>query len=418
MRKRILVGLMFGVFALGSPIYINNPQVIIEASASVKPIYDNELSVVTIKPEARGKTYFSYKIDGEYPTYQKDTVSYFNADGSMKEQKTDMLNKPIFTDDIATWIDVTKTTPNVSPDSDYYKEVQKGDSYTVLPYTDENKDNEFYIPVTKVDSKVSINVVNVSDSGKVSKVKTYDYSFSGVLEDSPKKKDITIRSISKDNSSETIRISGDNIDYVYFDSEYYRAKKNSVDIKLTSNGKMSFYVFSRDTDVPDVLNYRVKGLKEGVDTKITNERVDDKNPVITTDKVPIEQQTKKFKFKVYTDKPCIISCNGKSVKGTEYSLYIHSNGKYLITATDMSGNYAEKTVKIDCFSTDGYKLDKEHQWGTKPETKQVSEKVLPKTGGISWLSLIAIGFSCIVAGIGFIVKGGTYDDNRKRNKDI
>ena len=217
--------------------------------------------------------------------------------------------------------------------------MRAGDSDVVLPYSDENKTNEFYIPVEEIGTKVTINVVNVADDGTVSEVQSSDFQFTGVSQASAEGINATISSVTKNSSSETVRISGDNISYVQVGSEIYSASNNSVDIKLTSNGEVSFLVYGADTATPEVLNYTVEGLQALVDKNIVNEKVDKKKPIITTDKIPSKKQDKAIKFKVYTDEPCTISCNGVSSEGTELELIVAGNGKYVITATDKSGNY-------------------------------------------------------------------------------
>lgn len=403
MRKKILVGLMLGVLAFNSPVYKSlNPSMLVTVHAEeVKPIYDSGLSLVSIKPQSRGTTYFSYKVNGEYPTYNYDKVCFFNEDGSLKEEKENMKGQPIFSDDISTWIDVTKTTPEVAPDSEYYNYMRDGNCNVVLPYSETNDSNEFYIPVDKAGTKVTINVVNVSDTGEVSEVKNYDFDYQGVsIEET--KISATISSVSKDSSSETVRISGDKISYVEFDSKTYEANENSLDIKLTSNGTATFLVFGDDTATPEVLNYTVEGLKASVDSKIINEKkVVNKKPIITTDKIPSEKQNKAIKFKVYTDKPCTISCNGVSNRGKELEFTVAGNGKYKVTATDESGNYAEKVIRFNCFTDilNDYKLDRDNQWNTLPKNVDTNiKKSLPKTGGIGWLALVGIGITNIIAG--------------------
>lgn len=418
MHKKMVVamGIMLGVLASNASVVQNNisPMTITVYAEDTTPVYDTELSLVSIKPQSGGKTYFSYKINGEYPTYSKDKVCFFNADGSLKEEKNNMKGQAIFSDDISTWIDVTKTTPKVSPDSEYYNRMRAGDSDVVLPYSDENKTNEFYIPVEEIDTKVTINVVNVADDGTVSEIQSSDFQFSGVSQASAEGINATISSVTKNSSSETVRISGDNISYVQVGSEIYSASNNSVDIKLTSNGEVSFLVYGTDTATPEILNYTVEGLQALVDKNIVNEKVDKKKPIITTDKIPSKKQDKAIKFKVYTDEPCIISCNGVSSEGTELELTIAGNGKYLITATDKSGNYSKKTIKFNCFIdiVNEYELDRDKQWGTSSTSETVTEGTLPKTGGIGWITMIGTGLAGIVVG-SYLLKKGRKEENVK-----
>ena len=418
MHKKMVIamGIMLGVLASSTPTIQNNisPMTITVYAEDTTPVYDTELSLVSIKPQSGGKTYFSYKINGEYPTYSKDKVCFFNADGSLKEEKENMQGQSIFTDDISTWIDVTKTTPKVSPDSEYYNRMRAGDSDVVLPYSEENKTNEFYIPVEEIDTKVTINVVNVADDGTVSEVQSSDFQFSGVSQASAEGINATISSVTKNSSSETVRISGDNISYVQVGSEIYSASNNSVDIKLTSNGEVSFLVYGADTATPEVLNYTVEGLQALVDKNIVNEKVDKKKPIITTDKIPSKKQDKAIKFKVYTDEPCTISCNGVSSEGTELELIVAGNGKYVITATDKSGNYSKKTIKFNCFIdiVNEYELDRDKQWGTSSTSETVTEGTLPKTGGIGWITMIGTGLAGIGVG-SYLLKKGRKEENVK-----
>ena len=106
MHKKMVVamGIMLGVLASNASVVQNNisPMTITVYAEDTTPVYDTELSLVSIKPQSGGKTYFSYKINGEYPTYSKDKVCFFNADGSLKEEKNNMKGQSIFSDDIST----------------------------------------------------------------------------------------------------------------------------------------------------------------------------------------------------------------------------------------------------------------------------------------------------------------------------
>lgn len=418
MHKKMVIamGIMLGVLASSTPAVQSSisPMTITVYAEDTTPVYDTELSLVSIKPQSGGKTYFSYKINGEYPTYSKDKVCFFNADGSLKEEKNNMKEQAIFSDDISTWIDVTKTTPKVSSDSEYYNRMRAGDSDVVLPYSEENKTNEFYIPVEEIGTKVTINVVNVADDGTVSEVQSSDFQFNGVSQDTASKINATITSVTKNSSSETVRISGDNISYVQVGSEIYKASNNSVDIKLTSNGEVSFLVYGADTATPEILKYTVEGLQALVDKNIVNEKVDKKKPIITTDKIPSKKQDKAIKFKVYTDEPCTISCNGVSSEGTELELIVAGNGEYLITATDKSGNYSKKTIEFNCFMdiVSEYELDRDNQWGTSSTEETVTEGTLPKTGGIGWITMIGTGLAGIGVGL-YLLKKGRKEENVK-----
>ena len=408
MRKKMAIatGIMLGVLSISAVQSSISPMTIIVYAENTKPVYDTELSLVSIKPIEGGKTYFSYKINGEYPTYSKDKVCFFNADGSLKEEKSNMKGQAIFSDDISTWIDVTKANPKVPQDSEYYNRMRAGDCDVVLPYNESNESNEFYIPVEEIGTKVTINIVNVADDGTVSEVQSSDFQFCGVSQDTASKINATISSITKNGSSETVRISGDNVTYVQAGSEIYKASNNSVDIKLTSNGNVSFLIFGAETATPETLNYTLEGLKALVDKSIVNEKVDKKAPVITTDKIPSKKQDKAIKFKVYTDEPCTISCNGVTSEDTELELTIAGNGEYLITATDKSGNYSEKTIEFNCFTdiVSEYKLDRDEQWG-KTSSAEETGSTLPKTGGISWITMIGTGLAGIGVGLYLIKKG-------------
>ncbi|MBQ5901985.1 MAG: hypothetical protein IIW83_01890, partial [Clostridia bacterium] len=48
------------------------------------------------------------------------------------------------------------------------------------------------------------------------------------------------------------------------------ASKNSVDIRLTSNGEKKFLVYGADTAEPQVLTYTVEGLQASLDDELKN----------------------------------------------------------------------------------------------------------------------------------------------------
>lgn len=411
-KMAIASGVLLGVLISATPIAqnISSPMSLTvyaaettESVPSADITYDSETSLLIIKPKSGGTTYFSYKINDQYPTYSKDKVCFFNADGSLREEMTGMLGQAIFSDDASNWIDVTKTTPKVSHESEYYNRMRAGDCEVVLPYSEVNNTNEFYIPVTEVGTKVTVNVVSIADDGTLSEVQSIDFQFLGVAQDTASKINAKVSSVSKSSNSETVRISGDNVKYVQVGSEIHNAKNNSVDIELTSNGEKSFLVFGADTATPEVLTYTVEGLKASVDEEIADEKVDSTAPTITTDTIPTDEQDTAIKFKVYTDEPCTISCNGESADGTELELTIAGNGEYLVTATDKAGNYSEKTITFNCFSdfVGEYELDKDNLWGTN----SVSTNKLPQTGGIGFISLLGIGGGCIGGGLFALKKG-------------
>lgn len=400
-------GIMLGVLLSGTPLTSNfyQPLTVLAAETNENVSYNSGTSIVTIKPEATGKTVFSYKINGEYPKYTKDTVSFFNADGTLKEEKTGLLGQAIFTDDITTWLDVTKQTPHLGFGTDYYNRLCLQDAECILPYSENNDTNEFYIPALNVDDKIEISVANIADDGSVSEIKTSSFSFDGVsIKDV--ETNATIKSVDKTSSSETVRISGDNIQYVNIGNENYTATNNSVDIKLTSNGDKTFLVYGQDAVAPDVLTYTVTDLVAEVDKEIVNETVDTTAPVITSDAVPSTEQDTAIKFKVYTDEKATISCNGVSAEGTELELTIAGNGDYLVTATDEAGNYSEKTITFDCFTdiVGEYELDRDAQWGED----QTPEGRLPQTGQIGLLAVLGIG--------GGFIGAGTYLTKKSKGK--
>lgn len=413
MHNVLVSSLLVGTLLVGSAPATNiYPSVsVVSTKAQSNVGYDSELSVITIKPNSTGKTYFSYKIDGAYPTYEKDKVCFFNADGSLKEEKNNMRGKTIFSDDMKTWIDVTKDTPRVSPDSEYYNRMRAGDCEVVLPYSEVNKTNEFYIPVDKVGTKITVSVANVAEDGTVSKIQNYSFTYLGVNSSQEVNINATIKRVAKTENSETVRISGDNISYVQVDSDIYSASKNSVDIRLTSNGEKKFLVYGADTAEPQVLTYTVEGLQASLDDELKNDKVDERAPKITTDAIPTKKQYKPIKFKVYTDEPCTISCNGVSTSGTELELTIAGNGDYLVTAIDKAGNYSEKTIKFKCFSdySSTYELDRDKQWsnnssGTNDSnstssSSEDSATSLPKTGSIAFTSLLGIGGALATCGV-------------------
>lgn len=396
LKKLLLAGILFGVSIITTPIgQVLAPTVVYADEVSVA--YDEEYSLITIKPVSGCKTYFSYKINGDYPTYTKDRICYFNEDGSLKEEKTGMLGTSIFNDDINTWIDVTKQKPRVAQDSDYYNELRKGDCIAVLPYSEVNDTNGFYIPVTELGTNISVNVVNVSEDGTVSDIKEYSYIFSGVEQAEAPKINAKVSSVIKKDGSEIITISGDNLTYVQLGSEIYTATKNSVEIELTSNGDYTFIVCADESMVQETVTHTVNSIKTVVNIK--DENLENIAPTITTDTIPTELQTSAFKFKVYTDELAIISCDGVSIEGTELELDITGNGEYFITATDKAGNYSEKLIVFDCFgSEDGsYVLDRENMWGSYQNDEEISDS-LPKTGDIALASVITIGGVLLSAG--------------------
>lgn len=411
-KKILVVGALLGVCMISTPVgQIFGPTVIYADESQVS--YDEEYSLVVIKPEAGGKTFFSYKIDGEYPAYTRDRVCWFNEDGSLKEEKTGLKDTPIFTDDISTWIDVTTDKPRVAQDSDYYNELRKGDCIAVLPYSEVNDTNEFYIPVAEQGIGITFNVVNITDDGTVSDVKEYSYKYSGVQQSEAIKINAIVSSVAKKERSEIITISGDNLFYVQLGSEIYRAKENSVDIELTSNGDYTFIAYADDTLVQETVTYTVDSIKTVIDVE---SYIDNTAPVITSDMIPTEKKDTAFKFKVYTDENATISCDGVSAEGTELELTIAGNGEYLITATDKAGNYSEKIIVFDCFDvqTNAYKLDRDNQWGIN-STDSLTNK-LPQTGDLTFASVIAIGVALASAGAVILISGKKKED--KNNADM
>lgn len=403
MFKKILVSslLLGGILsAVPAPLSFS-PMVLTVSAAEISPIeYDAELSLVVIKPCATGTTYFSYKINGEYPKFTQDKVCYFNEDGSLKEEKTGMLDQPMFSDDISTWIDVTKTTPAVPHESEYYNRLRARDCDVVLPYSETNETNEFYIPVSTVGTNITVNVINVSEDGTVSEVQSNDFMFMGVSIEEESEINASVKSVSKDSWSETVKISGDNISYVQLGSELYESTKNSVEIELTSNGEKTFLVYGQDAATPEVLTYTVEGLG-----KIEEEVVDLEAPVITSDRLP-KNADKSFKFRVYTNEPCTISSQGVSTHGTELEFEITKNGEYLVCATDESGNYSEKKIKVECFNSgsrdSAYELDRDNYWGED----KITLTELPKTGGVSLAGILAICVACVAGGLTLLKKVG------------
>lgn len=418
MYKRAILAtcLLGGVLITGTPLnqVFNAPLTVYasEVSDFAEVSYDAVTSMITVVPKSGGTTYFSYKLNDNFPTYNKDKVCFFNADGSLLEEKTGMLGQSIFSDDTSTWIDASKQKKSMGDfaiETDYTQKMMQGDSVLVLPYSEPSQDNRFYIPAVEPDTKVTVSIVNVSADGVVSEITTTDFVYTGVVASETQKINATVQSVNKTGSSETVRISGDNVSYVKFGSETFTAKDNSVDIELTSNGEKRFTVYGQDADVPEVLTYTVEGLVGSVDKEIANEVVDSTAPVITSDALPTEQQDTAIKFKVYTDEKSVISCNGVSSEGTELEITIAGNGDYLVTATDEAGNYSEKTITFDCFTdiVGEYVLDRDNLWG---EDETVNAR-LPQTGGVALAAVLGLGGALVGGGVYMTKKGNKKEDS-------
>lgn len=404
MHKRacLVTGLALGVLLSGTPLatsLIPSSTITVYASDLA---YNSASSLIIIKPKASGKTVFSYKINGEYPKYSRDTVKFYNADGTLKETKSSMNGVSIFSDDYSDWIDVTKKVPKLGHETQYYSDLCQQDAECILPYSETNETNEFYIPVSEAGSKITVTVVNIADDGTASEVSSQEFTYDGVSI-TDVKTNATIKSVNKTSSSETVRISGDNILYAQVGSEKHTAKDNSVDIKLTSNGNKTFLVYGQDSIAPDVLTYTVEGLSAVVDKEISDEVVDSTAPIITSDAMPSTQQDTAIKYKVYTDEKATISINGVSAEGTELEVVIAGNGDYLVTATDEAGNYSEKTITFDCFTdiVGEYTLDRDNLW----DEDQSPDQMLPKTGGIALATVLCLGGCITGAGVYMFKKG-------------
>lgn len=395
-KKKSILPMLLGVLMCFSPTV---------AHAAPKDIatvtYDKDLSLVTIVPNQEGVTTFSYKIDGAYPTYQYDKVMYFDETGKLVDTKEGMKGKPIFSEDSSTWIDVSKDKVSLPPDSEYYEILRSEEVDVIVPYTEDNPDHIFYIPLDNHDSKVEIIVANGDN--------TQTIELDSKIKKNPMKAEV--KSVSKKESEEVVEISGKNISHVVFDGTEYKAKDNKVKLTFTSNGVKDFVVYGVDDDDYDVLSYEVTDLKgeltkEEFDkefTQISDAKVDTKAPVITVDKLPKEKQAEPLKFKVYTDEKCNISCDGESVTGTEMEITVDSNCKLIVTAVDMSGNFSEKIIDIDCFAEQSkeYVLDRDNFWKDTGDNLDSSNDTgvsngadeemtsLPKTGD----TIPAIAFS-------------------------
>ena len=396
-KKLMIFGLVAGMLAS-----VNVP---VKASQNVADVkYDDENSVVTIKATNSGTTTFSYKINGVYPTYDKDKVYFFDSDGKLTDTKTEMKGKSIFSNDTSSWIDISKTQPKVKPDSEYYEYARKGDGECVLPYSEDNKSNEFYIPVSSVGDKISVSVANGSDT------QNFSFEYVGVRKAEAEKTASIITSLSKTSKAEKIRISGDKIDYVQNGSDIIQNNDKYVDLELTSNGDYSFLVFFNDDSEPEVLNYTVDCIKGEVDGSVskTKPNTDNKAPKIKTEKIPTKKTDQAFKFKIYTNEYATISCNGKSAKGKKLTITVAGNGEYLITAVDKAGNYSEKKIKFACFEdyVKDYKLNKASFWGDNGSGSNAinSLKELPRTGGIAFITLIVLSVALTGFGVLFLKK--------------
>lgn len=417
--KRAVTSFLFGVLCFMMPL---------TAHAATKDIatvdYDKELSLVTITPKKDGVTTFSYKINGEYPKYQYDKVLYFDENGNLTDTKEGMLNQPIFSDDPTTWIDISKDKVSVPPDSEYYEKMREGDAELVLPYTVDNPDHIFYIPIENHNSSVDVIIANGED--------TQEIFLDTKIEKNPLKADV--ESVSKKNKKETVQISGENISYVEYERERYEVKDNKVKIDLTSNGEKKFIVYGVDDGDFDILSYTVEGLKEDTTDEdfdkefesIDDKKLDTKAPVITVDSIPSKDQISPLTFKVHTDEKCIITCNGESVTGAEMELTVDSNCSLTVSAVDMSGNYTNKVIEISCFSSQqhGYTLDRDNYWTDnnntdtavindetgRTDTASSSMSQLPKTGGVTLNVVLVIAALLISTGI-FILRRKKYDKN-------
>lgn len=413
LRRLILLSLLTCSVGYASiPVYAADTAIPVSVSAVQTSIadfsYDSELSLLKITPKRDGTTYYSYKTGGSadtvaYPVYTKDIVYIFNADGSLAETKTGQAGQAIFSDDPSTWIDVSKTTPRVLPDSEYYQYFRQGDGDLVLPYSEEG-DGTFYLPLETKPTYITVYAVNIDSTGNVSEVSSADFVYGGVSSDQSSDVTASLTSVSKSSTSETVRITGsykDGMDYVQLRSQFYKFNGDSVDIELTTNGEKRFRVYGKGNVMPVILVHTVDGIVEeqsGGGTSLADV-VDNDAPVITTDAVPTEKRNTRLPFKVYTNEKCTISCNGvSSTDATEFLMTIAGNGEYLITATDTAGNYSEKRVVFDCFDGvilgEEYTLDKETLWG---KTKDG----VPKTGDSTWL-FVLIPVS-ILSGIGSLV---------------
>ena len=354
MRKFLIYSLA-GAMLFSSNSYASNTQSDVTAISSTQEVnkekvadilYNEQTSDLYITPKLSGTTYYSYKINGEYPKYNSDRAVYLDKNGNVIKEEEVNPDDSIFKSDFSNWFDATKVDfiPSV------YDSDSVGDSYIYYEQEPVSNDNTITI-ACRIGDKVTIEVVNKNENGEFSSVQTEEFVFKGMVKPEVVLNE-KIEVIDRGTNYETVRITADKLTYVddsLFNIYYPEEGKNCVDIKLTDNMTYHFQLYSDELKEFADIYYTVEGLTS-VDTGETGENLstDFTPPVITSDAIP-ESATEGFYLKVYTDEKCVISCNNAETEGSELSIWVDANGSYTVYATDMNGNQSEKTFEINSF---------------------------------------------------------------------
>jgi LPXTG-motif cell wall-anchored protein len=376
--------------------------------------YDSETSLATLTTTEKGGTLlYAYKIgttkdNVNYPVYDKDKIYTFDEKGAYIGTSTGNLDKPIFTDDPASWLDYSKITPDVAQDSDYYTYFLQADGVLQLPYSAEST-GQCYIPIEGQEKYITILAVYKSSDGTYSDVVSKDFAFGKEEVEGLK---ITVTSISKDKDTEIIKVSASSlnrVDYIQctYDDEIHRIEKESgsVKYKITDNGTYTIFAYEKDNLIPEVSTYTVSGLSEKNnlgDIDIEKEVNDSKAPVIKVS-VPKSATDGKVTVKISTNEKSDINFNGSSYLGvSKAEAVITADGVYKVTAIDESGNLSEKSFTVNCFeNSEGWNLDKDTYWNGRGDTDYPDTE--PKTGDSSSTMAIVIVVIYILTAIGTAV---------------
>ncbi|SEW38814.1 hypothetical protein [[Clostridium] fimetarium] len=377
--------------------------------ASITVNYDAQKSLASIKTtETGGTLVYSYKVGSTaenvaFPVYKQDLVYTFDVNGAYVSTAAGNLNQSVFSDDKSNWLDFSKTTPTVTPTSDYYEYARKSNGVCILPNSVENNDGSVYIPVEDDKKYITILTSYKYADNTYSDTITSNVIYTGVVKSSDFS--INVSSVSKDSTTETIKVnasSSKGLDYATCSSDNKIVRLDGVSTstayELSKNGTYTILVYEKGNLIPKITTYEVKGLSGTVDTNIEVENTDTEAPVITVANIPTDRQSEAFEITIQTNEKCNINFNGNVFNGvSESKVNVSADGVYKVTATDEAGNISGQDVTVSCFGTEnseGWNLDKDNYWN---ESKTYG--ILPVTGDVAWYVLIGLSVTCLVSGV-------------------
>ena len=370
--------------------------------------YDSETSLATLTTTEKGGTLlYAYKVgttkeNVSYPVYDKDKIYTFDEKGAYIRTSTGNLNKPIFTDDPTTWIDYSKTTPQVDRESEYYSYFSKDDGVLQLPYSEKSSGNH-YIPIDGQEKYITVLAVYKYSDGTYSRVVSKDFIFGKEVTEGLK---LTVTTVSKDKNTEIVKVSAYSDNGIYYiqctyDDKIHRINKKSgnIEYKIIDNGTYTIFAYEKDNLIPEISTITVVGLSEQnnlSNIKVEKERNDSKAPVIKVSGIPKSAKDNKITVLISTNEKCDINCNGSSYLGvSKAEVIITADGKYKVSAIDESGNISEKSFTVSCFSNAvGWDLNKDTYWNGKGSTNHPDTE--PKTGESRNVFPFSIVIGCIL----------------------